>query len=229
VNPQSLAQQLRVERSRMMISELEAVALRLFEERGFSDVSVEEIASEAQVSTRTFYRYLPTKEEVFQVQIDRRSEALRAALSSRPTDEPPLRSLRLALEDVLAAEDEALVRRWVTVVANTPMVLKAVVGGIQLKAHRVMAEFFGARLGLSSDHLVPTVLAAAAGGIIQAAQTHWYICGGDLTISISKGLDVLERGMGTDLHTWVADAGGADWPTSTPAGGESDGTDSGPL
>ena len=73
MHPQSLAQQLRVERSRMMISELEAVALRLFEERGFSDVSVEEIASEAQVSTRTFYRYLPTKEEVFQVQIDRRS------------------------------------------------------------------------------------------------------------------------------------------------------------
>ena len=40
----SLARQLREKRSAMMISELEAVALRLFEERGFGDVTVDEIA-----------------------------------------------------------------------------------------------------------------------------------------------------------------------------------------
>ncbi len=60
---QSLARQLRVKRSEMMVSELEAVALRLFEQRGF-DITVEGIASEAQISVRTFYRYFPAKDDV---------------------------------------------------------------------------------------------------------------------------------------------------------------------
>jgi AcrR family transcriptional regulator len=177
---ESLALQLRVERSEMMIRELEAVALRLFEQRGFRDVTVEEIASEARISARTFYRYFPTKEDVLQVQIDRRSKGLRAALSARPIDEPPLHSLRLALAEQLAAEDVELQRRWIGVVAATPTVLRSVLGGIQMKSQRVIAEFFGSRLGLPSDALVPTMLAAAAGGVIQAVQIQWYFNGGDL-------------------------------------------------
>ncbi len=201
---QSLALQLRVKRSEMMASELEAVALRLFEERGFGEVTVEEIASEAHISARTFYRYFPTKEDVLQLQIDRRSDALRAALSTRPADEAPLHSLRLALEEVVSAEDMALLRRWIAVIVATPSVLRGVLGGIQLKGHRVIAEFFGARLGMPSETLVPTMLAAAAGGVIQAAQTHWSIHGGDLATVISEGLDVLESGIGTDPKTWTA-------------------------
>jgi AcrR family transcriptional regulator len=192
---QSLALQMREKRSEMMASELEAVALRLFEERGFGDVTVEEIASEAHISARTFYRYFPSKEDVLQLQIDRRSEALRTALSARPDDEPPLHSLRLALEEVAAAEDTALLRRWIAVIAATPSVLKGVLGGIQLKGQRVIAEFFGDRLSLPSDDLVPTMLAAAAGGVIQASQTRWYFQGGDLATALSAGLDVLERGL----------------------------------
>src|SRR6266571_6788932 len=102
---QSLALQLRAKRSEMMIAELEDVALRLFEERGFGDVTVEDIASEAHISVRTFYRYFSTKEDVLQLPIDRRTEGLRAALSVRPVDESPLHSLRLALEEVVSAED----------------------------------------------------------------------------------------------------------------------------
>jgi AcrR family transcriptional regulator len=201
---QSLALQLRVKRSEMMASELEAVALRLFEERGFGEVTVEEIASEAHISARTFYRYFATKEDVLQLQIDRRSDALRAALSTRPADEAPLHSLRLALEEVVSAEDMALLRRWIAVIVATPSVLRGVLGGIQLKGHRVIAEFFGARLGMPSEALVPTMLAAAAGGVIQAAQTHWSLHGGDLATVISEGLDVLESGIGTDPKTWTA-------------------------
>jgi len=223
---QSLVGKLRTRRMEMMISEVAGVALRLFEERGFSEVSVELIASEAQISARTFYRYFPVKEDVFQVQIDRRSEALRLALAARTTDDPPLRSLRLAFEEVLEAEDAALVRRWVSVIASSPSVLKSVVGGIQLKSHRVLAEFLGSRLGVPSDGLVPTMLAAAAGGIIQAAQTHWYYHGGDLAATVSKSLGVLERGIGTDLDIWFEDSGAIDWPDPTPSRtpAEADGT-----
>ena len=198
---ESLARQLRVKRSEMMVSELEAVALRCFEQRGF-DITVEEIAAEAQISVRTFYRYFPAKDDVLQVRIDTRTEALRATLAARPTDEPPLQSLRVALEQVVAAEDPELLRRWTVVVAATPTLLRGVLGGIQLKSLRVIAEFFGARLGSTADALVPTMLAAAVGGVIQAAQTQWYLHGGDLAAAISAGLEVLERGIGGDPTTW---------------------------
>jgi AcrR family transcriptional regulator len=202
----SLARQLRVKRSEMMVSELEAVALRLFEARGF-DITVDEVAAEAQISVRTFYRYFPSKDDVLQVRIDRRSDALRLALAARPPDEPPLHSLRVALEEVVSAEDPELVRRWTTVVAATPNVLRGVLGGIQLKGQRVIAEFFAARLGGASDALMPTMLAAAVGGMIQAAQTRWFFEGGDLAAAISEGLAVLEHGIGTNLQTktWSAD------------------------
>jgi len=198
---ESLAQQVRVKHSEMMLLELEAIALQLFEERGF-DITVEEIASRAQISIRTFYRYFPAKEDVLQLRIDRRSEGLRTALAARPADEPPLHSLRVALEEVVAAEDPELLRRWTAVVAATPSVLKGVLGGLQLKRNQVIAEFLGARLDLPPDALVPTMLAAAVGGVIQAAQTQWFVRSGDLATAIAEGLEVLERGIGTDPTTW---------------------------
>jgi AcrR family transcriptional regulator len=191
-----------MKRSEMMISELEATALRLFEQRSFDDVTVEDIAAEARISVRTFYRYLPTKEDVFQLQIARRSEGLRAALSARPLDEPPMHSLRVALTEQVSSENADLLRRWIAVIVATPSVVRAVLGGIQLKTQRVMAEFFGSRLGLASDALVPTMLAAAAQGIIQAAQTQWYFQGGDLASMIFESFEVLESGIGADQATW---------------------------
>jgi AcrR family transcriptional regulator len=197
---ESLSARLRAKRSEMMLSELEAVALRLFVERGFGDVTIEEIAAQAHISVRTFYRYFPTKDDVLQLRIERRSEALRAALSARPPDEPPLHSLRLALAEVTSSEDTAVVKRWITVIRDTPSVLRAVVGGIQLKRQRMIAEFFASRLGLPGDALVPTMLAAAAEGVIQAAQTQWFIEGGhaDLASTLSEGLAVLERAIGSE-------------------------------
>jgi len=186
----------------MMISEVAGVALRLFEERGFDAVNVDEVASAAHISVRTFYRYFPAKEDVLQVNIDRRAAALRVALAARPTDEAPLHSLRVALAEVVSAEDPVLRRRWTAVVAATPSVLPGVLGGIQLKSLRTIAEFLGSRLGLPTESLVPTMLAAAVGGVIQAAHTQWFLHGGDLGTTISEGLEVLERGIGSDPRTW---------------------------
>lgn len=43
---------------------LQECALRLFEERGFDDVTVDEVARAAGVSHMTFFRHFPTKESV---------------------------------------------------------------------------------------------------------------------------------------------------------------------
>ncbi len=204
---QSRAQHFREKRSEMMLSELEAVALRLFDERGFNDVTVQDIADEAQISVRTFYRYCPAKEDVLQLRIDRRAEALRAALSAGPVDEPPLHSLRVALVDTLSAEDMTLLRRWMTVIVATPSVLRGVLGGVHLKTRLVIAEFFGARLGLPREALIPTMLAAATGGVLEATQTQWFFHGGDLATMISDSLEVLERGIGADPQLWMGERG----------------------
>jgi AcrR family transcriptional regulator len=201
---ESLSLQLRAKRSEMMVSELEAVALRLFDKRGFANVTVEEIASEAHISVRTFYRYFAAKEEVLQLRIVRRSEILREALLARPGDEPPLRSLRVALEEEFSAVDPIVLRRWIAVIADNPNVMKGVVGAIQLKIQPVIAEFIGSRLGLPSEALVPTMLAAATLGVVQAAHTQWFLHDGDLASTMSESLAVLERGISTDPRTWVA-------------------------
>ena len=204
---ESLSSRLRTKRSEMMISELESIALRLFEARGFDQVTVEDITTEAQVSVRTFYRYFTSKEDVFQQQITRRSVGLRAALETRPPDEPPMHSLGVAFAQQIASEDADLLRRWTAVIADTPSVVQGVLGGIQLKTQWVIAEFLGARLGQPSDALAPTMLAAATQGVIQAAQTHWFFRGGDLAAAIASGLEIIENGIGTDPpKAWPPDA-----------------------
>jgi AcrR family transcriptional regulator len=213
-NSQSLSRRLRAKRLEMVVKEIEEVALRLFDQRGFANVTVEDIALEAHISVRTFYRYVASKEDVLQLRIVGRSEGLGEELAARPKSETPLRSLRLVFEDEFSAVDPIVLRRWIAVIADNPNLMKGVVGAIQLNIQPVIAEFFGSRLGLPSDALVPTMLAAAALGVIQAAHTQWFINGGDFATTMSESLAVLERAISTDPKTWVV-AGREDGPKGT--------------
>jgi TetR/AcrR family transcriptional regulator, regulator of mycofactocin system len=196
VDDGSLAHRLRVSRAEMVAREVEAAALALFEQRGFANVTVDDIASGASISVRTFYRYFSAKEDVLQVRIDTRTSDLRAALARRPVAEPPLRSVRMAFAAVVSADDLVLHRRWIATIVDTPSVLRGVIGGIHLKTQPVIAEFIRSRLALPNDAVVPTMLAAAAVGVIQAAHTRWFLERGDLATIISESLEVLEMGAG---------------------------------
>ena len=180
-------------RSDLMSSELEDIALRLFEARGFGDVTVDEIAADAQISVRTFYRYFPSKDLVLQVRVDRRGAALRAALATRPADEPVLASLRIAIPAAFAIEDPELVRRWITVIANNPGLVRGVLGGVQMKIQGVIADFVATRMPPPRDSFASAILAGAVGGAVQAALRHWFVNGGDLPSVVTRSLDALER------------------------------------
>lgn len=106
-------------------NQLEEIALRLFDERGYDAVTIDDIAAAADVSRRTFFRYFSGKEEVLFADQPERAEQLRRALAARPRHEPPLTALRNALMSLSAEYEldrEKLLRR-ARIMAGTPALL----------------------------------------------------------------------------------------------------------
>lgn len=72
-------------------------AFRLYRERGLEGVTIAEIARGADVSTRTFFAYFETKEDVFLGRGDDRLQRLVDAIRERPPGEPILMAARREL------------------------------------------------------------------------------------------------------------------------------------
>ncbi|WP_158844050.1 TetR family transcriptional regulator [Saccharothrix deserti] len=89
---------------------IQSAALRLFEERGFEAVSVEEIAAAADVSRSTFFNYFAGKEAVVFDQDPEERDQWRAIMAARPADEP----LWDALTAILIGFNERLRDRTLT-------------------------------------------------------------------------------------------------------------------
>ena len=96
-------------RDRKKIKTREAIrreAMRLIDENGYANTTVEQIAEAAEVSPSTFFRYFPSKEMVMMAN-DLDLVTIQA-LEQQPPDMPSLQAFRRALEITMAAlsEDE---------------------------------------------------------------------------------------------------------------------------
>ncbi len=76
---------------------LTAAAKRLFAEHGYEATTVADIASAANVTHRTFYRYFDGKEDLIAGEYRAWLAALQEAIAARPAAEPPLTAVRHAL------------------------------------------------------------------------------------------------------------------------------------
>src|SRR5690606_34331407 len=83
-------------------AEVAAVALDLFDRRGFDEVTVDEIAEAAGISRRTFFRYFESKEDAALPAEEERLETLCELLAARPPDEPVLAAIRHATVEIVA-------------------------------------------------------------------------------------------------------------------------------
>ena len=81
--------------------EIGEVALRLFVERGFDDVTAAELAHVSGISLRSFFRYFATKEDAALAGLERSMQLVASTFASRPADEGVWASLQYAFASVV--------------------------------------------------------------------------------------------------------------------------------
>jgi AcrR family transcriptional regulator len=79
-------------------------ATRLFLERGFDNVTVDEIAEAADVGRMTVFNHFPRKEDMFFDRDEEGRETLRAALRQRDPGVTPIETLRLLAHRLFAEQ-----------------------------------------------------------------------------------------------------------------------------
>ncbi|GAA3198075.1 TetR family transcriptional regulator [Actinocorallia longicatena] len=178
-------------------------AFRLFEERGFEEVTVEEISDAVDVSSRTFFRYFRSKEDVVLTFQEEMQEAVLAALRSRPAAEPVLTAVRAAAT-VIAEDCEggaggfspARFDLFQRMMMTSPGVLGSSLEHQQKKCTDLAAEI-ALRMGvdpLEDDR--PYVVAAIASTAFQTAADLWRRRPGtSLPSLIGTIFDMLEQGL----------------------------------
>ena len=80
---------------------IEDVAWDLFGTQGFDATTVQQIAEQANVAPRTFFRYFPTKESVLYPELDGLLADLATAFAARPAGEPAMVAMLNAFHELL--------------------------------------------------------------------------------------------------------------------------------
>jgi mycofactocin system transcriptional regulator len=151
-----------------------SVALDLFAERGFDEVSVDDVARAAGIARRTLFRYYPTKNAIPWGDFDAHLDHMRELLNEVPTDAPTnvaLRSALLAFNSFDEAET-AHHRQRMRVILETAA-LQAHSMTMYAGWRTVVADFVARRLGLEATDLIPRTTAWSMLGVALSAYENW--------------------------------------------------------
>jgi len=156
---------------------IQEVAFDLFEAHGYADITVERIASTAEVSPSSIYRYFGTKENL--VLWDEHDPIWSSHVPPALHAEPPIESLRLMVDALVSGVlggDPARMRRRLALIMNEPSIEAA----SALQAYRA-AEAFGTAvseaLGRAHGDLDVQLFAHGVVGAIVGGMHHWYESG----------------------------------------------------
>jgi AcrR family transcriptional regulator len=181
-------------------AEAAAVALDLFDERGFDAVTIDDIAKEAGISRRTFFRYFESKEGAVLPFEDERLDLLRQALVARSGDEPLLATIQQAARTILAdsgVNNRTDALRRMRIVRENPSV-HAWSLEVQSRWEAVVRDLVAAHLGVeSASSVVAQVIGGAAIAAVRAATEVWLASGGDQDLDdlLGEAYEVLTHGL----------------------------------
>ena len=176
---------------------LELIALRLFAERGFDDTTVDQIAAEAGVSRRTFFRYFDSKSEVLWSQFDLEVANLRRELAALPDDLTVMDAVRTAVLAVnhYGPDDVPELRIRMSLISAIPELAAA--AALHYDAwERAIIEFVARRSKQPADSLFPLAVGRATLATCRAAYERWAArADADLRMYLDAALRALAAGF----------------------------------
>jgi AcrR family transcriptional regulator len=178
---------------------LRRVALAQFASQGFANVTVTQLAAEAGVTERTFFRHFPSKEAVLFQDYESQLEWLVEALARRPISE--------SLFDAVLASVESFPHD-LEVVRQAAIARSTLISAERIAAHlRVVQSSFAAVLSdfirtrypdVPNLDLVAEVAGAALAAALVVAVQKWGDdgCTGDLAEIVHASVDLVRSGLG---------------------------------
>jgi AcrR family transcriptional regulator len=189
---------------------LRAAAIDLAAERGFANVTVEDIAGAVDVSVRTFFNYFDSKEAALVGNDPEFIETMRAELLALPRDLAPFEALRLmimdrtrAMTDEVDGSDEERaqwLRRLAVVRGDRALVAASSkhLAVVERELTSALVEWLGGdrRAGPYAALLVVSVM-----GALRVAAMCWSDQDGRVPLGeiTAAALDALGRGLSFDL------------------------------
>ena len=161
-----------------MKAQVSEMALNLFLENGYEQTTIDDICAVAGISRSTFFRYFPSKEDVFMSETSTAGEELLDALRQRPDDETPWAALQHALDPVIAqyAAQPERAQRLAELARTTPALAALHQERKLASFHDLLTPEIARRLGSDPRDGTdprPQALIAAAHSCLEAAVTAW--------------------------------------------------------
>ncbi|WP_406813701.1 TetR/AcrR family transcriptional regulator [Mycobacterium sp. M23085] len=154
-------------------ADIRRAAFRLFVERGYDAVTTEEIATAAGVSPRTFFRHVPSKEELLLAPVRYGGAAIVNLLEGRPAGESPDAALINAIITRTRSFEQADTEEWREALLVVPDLLDKVTvhrPADKERATKLIAE----RMGVTADaDLRPGLLVQLAFAAADFAFQQW--------------------------------------------------------
>jgi AcrR family transcriptional regulator len=192
------APNLHEQRRRSTHEALRRAALASFASKGFANVTVTELAREAGVTERTFFRHFPTKEAVLFQDYETQVEWLSEALAQRPASESVFDAVLASVASF--PHDLEVVRQAAT--ARTELISADRIAGhlrvVQSSFAGVITDFIKKRYSDTSDiDLLAEVAGATLAAALVVAVENWGSngCTGDLGEITATAMNLVRSGL----------------------------------
>lgn len=175
---------------------LEVAALELYEEHGFEQTTVAEIAERAGLTERTFFRHYADKREVLFGGSETLERLLVSALVAAPADLAPLDAVIIALEEVAGLMEERRTfgeKRFAIINANSELQERELI-----KLARLSSALTATLCERGVKEPLASLAAEAGMAVFRVAYERW------ITGSRRTGLASVIRKSAADLRSVAA-------------------------